>query len=165
MLTKQGYGCECDWWGLGVVLFECLCGFAPFYAGNAKQTCRNIVNYSRSLIVPADAELSEHAKDCILKLLCSWQSRMDFAALQKHAFMKGVDWLNLQHMAPPHPSAGVDSGAMPDMPESGPLHYTMSADAMGIVTPTPASRQRKCSRQSRMHFKGFSFDGESNIKQ
>lgn len=28
-----------DWWSLGVIMFECLVGYTPFYAGKTAITC------------------------------------------------------------------------------------------------------------------------------
>lgn len=35
-------GAQCDWWSLGVILFECLAGYPPFYADTPVQTCRKV---------------------------------------------------------------------------------------------------------------------------
>ena len=42
VLCQKGYGKECDWWSLGVILFECLCGYPPFYAKMPVETCRKV---------------------------------------------------------------------------------------------------------------------------
>jgi serine/threonine protein kinase len=32
VFAQTGYGIECDWWSLGVIMFECAIGYPPFYA-------------------------------------------------------------------------------------------------------------------------------------
>ena len=51
MAQAQGYGQECDWWSLGVIMFECLVGYTPFYAEEPVVTCRKILQFSQTLEV------------------------------------------------------------------------------------------------------------------
>ena len=51
MAQAQGYGQECDWWSLGVIMFECLVGDTPFYAEEPVVTCRKILQFSQTLEV------------------------------------------------------------------------------------------------------------------
>ena len=39
---KKGYGQEADWWSLGVILYECLLGYLPFFADDSVTTCRKV---------------------------------------------------------------------------------------------------------------------------
>merc|ERR1711920_225443 len=101
VFSQKGYGEGVDWWSLGVILYECLVGYPPFYAEEPLQTCRKIVNYKRTLKIPAEANLSRHATDIVLKLVTSSKYRIGFHGIKNHPFFKEVEWDNLQAMDPP----------------------------------------------------------------
>jgi len=101
VFSQKGYGSEVDWWSLGVICYECLVGYPPFYAEEPLQTCRKIVNYKRTLKIPAEANLSRHATDIVLKLVTSSKYRIGFHGIKTHPFFKEVEWDNLQAMEPP----------------------------------------------------------------
>lgn len=69
VLRSQGgqglYGRECDWWSVGVVLYEMIIGDTPFYADSLVGTYANIMDHRNSLKFPDDlsVELSKEAKD------------------------------------------------------------------------------------------------------
>lgn len=78
VLLKHGYGKECDWWALGVIMYECLVGYAPFYADDSVGTCKKIVHWRTSLEIPADAQpLQQETTDLIFSLVCDAKSRLD----------------------------------------------------------------------------------------
>eukprot|EP01035_Chromulina_nebulosa_P066936 gene66936-91678_t len=64
VLTQKGYGMDCDWWSLGVIMYECLVGFTPFYADDPVTTCRKILRWSQFLDIPDEVANSLSA-DCI----------------------------------------------------------------------------------------------------
>lgn len=101
VFSQKGYGVEVDWWSLGVIMFECLVGYPPFYAEQPLQTCRKIVNYKRTLKIPSEAGLSREAKDILLKLICSARVRAGYKEIRKHPFFKSCPWDDLMTMKPP----------------------------------------------------------------
>lgn len=65
IFVQQGYGHECDWWSLGAIMFECLCGYPPFCSENAHDTYKKILAWRETLQFPDDIHLSPEAEDMI----------------------------------------------------------------------------------------------------
>jgi len=96
VFAQTGYGQECDWWSLGVIMYECLVGYPPFYAEDPMATCRKIVNWKKMLVFPDEANLSPNARDLIEKLICDADKRLTFEGIKSHPFFKGIDWNNMR---------------------------------------------------------------------
>jgi serine/threonine protein kinase len=69
---------ECDWWSLGVIMYECLVGYTPFYADEPVQTCRKILRWQNYLEVPMEVEcqLSPECLSFMLSLLTDSSRRI-----------------------------------------------------------------------------------------
>lgn len=101
VFNQQGYGQSCDWWSLGVIMYECLVGYPPFYADDPLTTCRNIVNWENHLVFPPEANLSRNSEDMMKRLMVGSKKRYGFADLSKHPFFESVDWDNLRNQKGP----------------------------------------------------------------
>jgi serine/threonine kinase 38 len=97
VFAQTGYGEECDWWSLGVIMYECLVGYPPFYAEDPMSTCRKIVNWKKTLVFPEEAKLSPEAIDLINKLICDASKRLTFEQIRNHKFFKGFDWEHVRN--------------------------------------------------------------------
>eukprot|EP00069_Balaena_mysticetus_P015411 bmy_09219T0 len=95
VLLRKGYTQLCDWWSVGVILFEMLVGQPPFLAPTPTETQLKVINWESTLHVPAQAELSPEARDLITKLCCSAERRLgrDGADdLKAHPFLGAIDF-------------------------------------------------------------------------
>jgi len=104
VFLQQGYGKECDWWSVGVILFEMLVGYPPFSSDTAQETYRKIMNWRQTLVFPDDAAVSPAARDLIEKLLCDQTHRLGYESVEEiktHPFFKGFDWENIRAQKAP----------------------------------------------------------------
>lgn len=76
VLLGKGYDKSCDWWSMGVIIFEMLYGFPPFCSKNRHHTKVKIVNWRQSFRFPAQPKVSREAQDFILRLICDPENRL-----------------------------------------------------------------------------------------
>ncbi|EEB18276.1 Rho-associated protein kinase, putative [Pediculus humanus corporis] len=110
VLESQGgeglYGRECDWWSVGVVLYEMLVGDTPFYGDSLVETYSKIMDHKNSLSFPQDIEISKAAKNLIYGFLTDRTQRLGRSGIDEikaHPFFKNDQWNfdNLRETVPP----------------------------------------------------------------
>jgi len=101
VLYQKGYDKKVDWWSMGVIMFECLVGYAPFHANDPLATCRKIVRYERYFKIPADIKLTKQAVDLMKVLVCPAHRRIGWDKIKSHPWFKKVQWNDLKAHKPP----------------------------------------------------------------
>ncbi|XP_051954737.1 serine/threonine-protein kinase LATS1 isoform X1 [Xyrauchen texanus] len=106
VLLRTGYTQLCDWWSVGVILYEMLVGQPPFLATTPLETQMKVINWQTALHIPPQAKLSPEATDLILKLCRGPEDRLGKNGadeIKAQPFFKSIDFstdLRQQHHAP-----------------------------------------------------------------
>ncbi|KAL9696346.1 hypothetical protein quinque_015631 [Culex quinquefasciatus] len=104
--AQGGYGRECDWWSVGIFLYEILIGDTPFYSDSLVGTYGKIMDHKNSLEFPGDAQISENAKSLIKGFLTDRTQRLGRSGIDEirnHPFFQNDVWTfeNLRESVPP----------------------------------------------------------------
>ncbi|XP_043276760.1 serine/threonine-protein kinase tricornered isoform X1 [Venturia canescens] len=100
VFLQTGYGPACDYWSLGVIMYEMLIGYPPFCSENPQETYRKIMNWRETLVFPPEVPISEEAKDTIVRFCCESERRLGsqrgIEELKLAPFFRGVDWEHIR---------------------------------------------------------------------
>lgn len=97
VLEDNDYGRSVDWWGLGVVMYEMMCGRLPFYNRDHEVLFELILMEE----VKFPARISELARTLLMALLIKDPNnrlgggRRDAEDIMEHPFFASIDWTQL----------------------------------------------------------------------
>jgi serine/threonine protein kinase len=140
-LLGSGHGKAVDWWSLGVLLYEMLCGMPPFY-------CENVTEmYELILKKPLEftPEVSPAAQDLLRKLL----DRNPATRLQEldkfkaHPFFADINWTDLLARRIPAPFK----------PDTNAVNFETQFTEM-----KPQLTQEKNDGKTHQNISGFTYD-------
>lgn len=95
VLLRTGYTQLCDWWSVGVILYEMVVGQPPFFANTPMETQLKVINWKNTLHIPPAAKLSPEASDLIIKLCRGHEDRLGKNGtdeIKEHPFFKSIDF-------------------------------------------------------------------------
>lgn len=99
VFIQIGYGKECDFWSVGVIMYEMIIGYPPFLSDKPKDTCLKIINFHEYLRFPDDVPISDEAADLMKRLLSDRDERIGKGGIDEikaHPFFAGIDWEHLR---------------------------------------------------------------------
>ncbi|KAK9874967.1 hypothetical protein WA026_005782 [Henosepilachna vigintioctopunctata] len=105
VLQRTGYTQLCDWWSVGVILYEMVVGQPPFLANTPAETQYKVINWETTLQIPKQSKLSKESTDLILKLCTSADKRLgkNASEVKSHPFFKDIDFeKGIRHQIAPY---------------------------------------------------------------
>jgi serine/threonine kinase 38 len=104
VIRQKGYGQEIDWWSLGVIMFEMMIGYPPFFSESSTETCKKILDWKNTLNIRPEANISKEAEDILRKLINDPEVRLGTNGadeIKNHPFFKGIDWNHIKETLTP----------------------------------------------------------------
>ncbi|VDL27199.1 unnamed protein product [Hymenolepis diminuta] len=95
LLLDNDYGRSVDWWSLGVVMYEMMCGRLPFYSNEHE------ILFELILQVLKFSSLSQVARDILIRLLMKDPAerlgggKADVIEVMMHPFFESISWERL----------------------------------------------------------------------
>jgi serine/threonine kinase 38 len=153
VFTKLGYTKSVDWWSIGVILFEMLVGYPPFYSDEPKITCQKILKWRKTLVIPREARLSPAATDIIRRLICDANDRLGkngVEEIKSHPFFNSVNWDNIRLTSAPY---------VPELSsETDTRNFDRYEESEPFYPPTEVAKKRR--KRKDINFIGYTYKRE-----
>merc|ERR1712013_227445 len=93
VFLQTGYDKTCDWWSLGVIMYEMLIGYPPFCSETPKETYRKVMKWRDALEFPPEVPISKSTKKTIRRFCDCEDKRIgDLKDIKKLSWFSTVDW-------------------------------------------------------------------------
>ncbi|EPQ06669.1 RAC-gamma serine/threonine-protein kinase, partial [Myotis brandtii] len=154
VLEDNDYGRAVDWWGLGVVMYEMMCGRLPFYNQDHEKLFELILMED----IKFPRTLSSDAKSLLSGLLIKDPNKRlgggpdDSKEIMRHSFFSGVNWQDVydKKLVPPF---------KPQVTSETDTRYFDEEFTAQTITITPPEKYDEdgMDNESRPHFPQFSY--------
>ncbi|KAL7923377.1 kinase-like domain-containing protein [Trichoderma austrokoningii] len=107
VIHNKGHTTAVDWWALGILIYEFLTGYPPFWHQNPIEIYKQIVE--KPVVFPQEPHISDEAKDIIKSFCTIDRSRRlgnisgGAGRVKAHPFFNGVNWDHLLSRRQPGP--------------------------------------------------------------
>lgn len=165
VIKREKYGKAVDWWSLGALAYDMLCGDSPFRGANHKKTQDNILK--KKLVLPYF--LSNDAKDLLVRLLKKDPKKRlgshmpkDLAIIKGHRFFRNIDWKKLaaRELEPPIQPMITD----PELAENFAEEFTAASLSINSRSSVAGSCSPTLARsEDNNPFGGFSFVASNSL--
>ncbi|KAJ8142667.1 hypothetical protein OY671_004191 [Metschnikowia pulcherrima] len=171
VLEGKNYNFTIDYWSLGCMLFEALCGYPPFSGSKQDETYYNLKNWKTALRRPQTRDgryvFSDRTWQLIVRLIASPSSRLrNFKQVQSQPYFADIqDWDNLRSRPPPFTPQldnEEDAGYFDDFEDEQSMAKYKDVFARQEQNETLLETARGGGRRSNSNFIGFTFKHKSN---
>jgi len=111
IILNKGHGKAVDWWAFGILIFEMLAGFPPFYEEDPMRTYQRILRGE----IEFPSHFSRHARDIVRSLLQADLTKRygnlkdGVKDIKSQPWFDGVDWDGVNSVTP---SSATASGSL-----------------------------------------------------
>lgn len=155
LIRRVPYGKAVDYWSMGVLIFEMLAGYTPFYHTNRKRNFQNIVK----LPLRFPSEFSDNARSLLRGLICRNPAKRlgsgpcGVQEILDHPFFAKVDWEKLykRNVVVPFRPVVMSDGEINNVPE----FFKRQEVVDSVVSDAPIGKSHV--------FQGFSYTDPCNL--
>lgn len=171
VLEGKNYDFTIDYWSLGCMLFEALCGYPPFSGLKQDETYHNLKHWKTALRRPQTRDgryvFSDRTWQLIIRLIASPTSRLrNFKQVQAQPYFSDVtDWDTLRERLPPFTPQldnEEDAGYFDDFEDEESMMKYKDVFARQEQNETLLESLQASKNRGNNNFIGFTFKHKSN---
>eukprot|EP00607_Mallomonas_marina_P005139 CAMPEP_0182429298 /NCGR_PEP_ID=MMETSP1167-20130531/25665_1 /TAXON_ID=2988 /ORGANISM="Mallomonas Sp, Strain CCMP3275" /LENGTH=424 /DNA_ID=CAMNT_0024612733 /DNA_START=89 /DNA_END=1363 /DNA_ORIENTATION=+ len=165
ILENKGHGKAVDWWALGTLLYEMLCGLPPYYDTNVQRMYQKILTSPLRFPRPeASRPISNAVKDFLRRILernipTRLGSTNDATELKETEFLSALDFDRVTAKQYEAEFKPPETTGDPTAASNFDTEFTSEVPTDSVVTSHMTGTM-----QEKSNFEGFTYRGETNIK-